>query len=164
MSRQTGTFCRLMSACAITVSLVPAGCGQQAHSTEGSARPSDGTPAPTTSQMSDLQVESEPALAGSLANASTPTGNDKDAMRRAAEAGRYLFAFFWKTDDDATVAMRRVFDSATADFANRADCVAVRITEPEQKEVVEEFGLDRAPMPLVLAFAPNGAVTGGFPT
>ena len=71
-----------------------------------------------------------------------------EAIRQAAEAGKYLFAFFWKDDDENTAAMRRVFDSATTEFADRADSVAVKITEPAQKEVVEEFGLDRAPMPL----------------
>ena len=30
--------------------------------------------------------------------------------------------------------------------------------------IVEEFGVDRAPMPLALAVSPSGAVTGGFPT
>jgi len=32
-----------------------------------------------------------------------------------------------------------------------------------EKEFVQKYGLANAPMPLVLAFAPNGAITGGFP-
>jgi acetolactate synthase small subunit len=33
---------------------------------------------------------------------------------------------------------------------------------PEEKEMVERFGLQTAPVPIVLAIAPNGAVTGGI--
>ncbi|HUT13547.1 MAG TPA: hypothetical protein VMY42_23870 [Thermoguttaceae bacterium] len=39
----------------------------------------------------------------------------------------------------------------------------VNITDASEKTLVDEFGLDYAPMPLILALAPNGAVTGGFP-
>jgi hypothetical protein len=33
---------------------------------------------------------------------------------------------------------------------------------PEEKEMVEKFGLQTAPLPIVLAIAPNGAVTGSM--
>jgi hypothetical protein len=41
--------------------------------------------------------------------------------------------------------------------------VAVNVTAKAEAQIVEKFRLDRAPMPLVLAIAPNGAITGGFP-
>ncbi len=85
------------------------------------------------------------------------------AMEEAARQGKYLFAFFWKSDDEPTKAMRRVFDEAMKDLADRADAVAVRVDDPSERPLVTKFGLDRAPMPLVLAIAPNGAVMGGFP-
>jgi hypothetical protein len=50
-----------------------------------------------------------------------------------------------------------------AKAADRADSVAINVAEPAEKKIVDKFQLDRAPMPLVLALAPNGAVTGGFP-
>ena len=40
----------------------------------------------------------------------------------------------------------------------------MNITDSSEKAIVAKFQLDRAPMPLVLAMAPNGAITGGFPT
>jgi len=86
------------------------------------------------------------------------------AMKTAGAANKYLFAFFWKDDDTATMAMKRVFESATQKVSERADAVAVQISDPAESGIVEKFGLDRAPMPLVLAIAPNGAVTGGFPS
>ena len=48
--------------------------------------------------------------------------------------------------------------------AGRAQSIHVCLTDPAEKGIVGKFGLDRAPMPLALAIAPNGAVMGGFPT
>ena len=42
--------------------------------------------------------------------------------------------------------------------------VALDVTDSSEKAVVAKFDLSRALMPLVLAIAPNGAITGGFPT
>ena len=86
------------------------------------------------------------------------------AIKQAADAGKYLFMFFSKTDDDQTLAMRKVFDKAMEKVADRAQSVAVNMTDSSEKAIVDKFDLSRAPMPLVLAMAPNGAITGGFPT
>jgi len=86
------------------------------------------------------------------------------AIKQAADAGKYVFVFFSKTDDDQTLAMRKVFDKAMTKAADRARSIAVNITDASEKPIVDKFDLSRAPMPLVLAMAPNGAITGGFPT
>jgi hypothetical protein len=85
------------------------------------------------------------------------------AMQEAAQAKQYLFAFFWKSKDNQTVTMSKILDSATKKAGSRARSVSVCITDLSEKSIVEKFGIDRAPMPLVLAIAPNGAITGGFP-
>lgn len=95
---------------------------------------------------------------------SVQTGKGIAAIGRAARAKKYLFAFFWKEQDDQTLAMRKVFQAAMEKVADRADSVEVDVTAASEKAIVDKFKLDRAPMPLVLALAPNGAVTGGFPT
>ena len=86
------------------------------------------------------------------------------AIKQAADAGKYLFLFFSKTDDDQTLAMRKVFDKAMEKAAAQAQSVAVNITDAAEKALVDKYDLSRAPMPLVLAMAPNGAITGGFPS
>jgi len=85
------------------------------------------------------------------------------AMWRAAAEDKYLFAFFWSTDDEQTAAMRQVFENATAKIADRAMTVSVRISDPAESGIVKRFHLEDAPMPLVFAIAPNGAVTEGLP-
>lgn len=91
------------------------------------------------------------------------TGKGIVAIRRAAEAGKYLFLFFSKGDDEQTLAVRKVFDKAVEKAADRAQWIALDIADPEEKSIVAKFDLNRAPMPLVLVLAPNGAITGGFP-
>ncbi len=86
------------------------------------------------------------------------------AMDQAAQAKKYLFALFWKEEDQPTIAMRRVFAETMQRLADRAQSVVVRITDPAERDIVEKYDLDRAPLPLVLAIAPNGAIMGGFPT
>lgn len=85
------------------------------------------------------------------------------AIDQAAKNGRYLFIFFWKTNDEQSRTMYGVFQSAMGKLAQRADWIGVQTTDPREKPVVEKFGVSRAPMPLVLALAPNGAITKGFP-
>src|SRR4030042_3157350 len=85
------------------------------------------------------------------------------AIQRAASANKYLFVFFWKEKNQQTDAMWSVLQSAMSKAAARAESVAVNVTDPAEKAMVTEFGIDRSPVPLVLAFAPNGAITKGLP-
>jgi hypothetical protein len=96
-------------------------------------------------------------------SASPGASNGMAAIDAAARSGKYLFIFFWKTADEQSRTMQRVFEAATGKWAASADAIGIQITDPREKPVVDKFGVDRAPMPLVLALAPNGAVTRGFP-
>jgi len=91
-------------------------------------------------------------------------GGGMAAMQKAADAGKYLFALFRKEEGSQTSAMRAVLEDMMKEVADKADSVEVNVTASSEKAIVDKFGLDRAPMPLVLAIAPNGAITGGFPT
>lgn len=94
----------------------------------------------------------------------SPPSNGKvaSAMSQAAGANQYLFVFFYEKDDAATQAARKTFDEAVKKITPAATSMAVDRTAPAEQEVVAKYGVDRAPMPLVLAIAPSGAVTGGF--
>lgn len=95
--------------------------------------------------------------------ANYPPGKGIAAINHAAEAGKYLFLFFYQGDDDQTRAMRPVFDATMQKVADKAEGIVINSTDPAEKGVVVKFKVDRAPMPLVLALAPNGAITGGYP-
>ncbi len=104
-----------------------------------------------------------PAEQAAPAEASEGSGEGFAAVRRAAESGKYLFLFFFKEQDEQTRAMRKIFEPAMAKAVDRADSIQIDVTDDAEQSIVKKYGLDRAPMPLVLAMAPNGAITGGFP-
>jgi thioredoxin-like negative regulator of GroEL len=92
------------------------------------------------------------------------TSKGLTAVQHAAAADKYLFVFFWKERNQQTDALWAVLQSAMSKVADRAERAAVNVSDPTEKAMVAQFGLDRSPMPLVLALAPNGAITKGFPS
>ena len=86
------------------------------------------------------------------------------AIRNAAAADKYLFVFFWKEKSQQTDAMWGVLQSAMSKVGDRAEAAAINVSDAAEKPMVAKFGMDRSPLPLVLALAPNGAITKGFPS
>jgi hypothetical protein len=85
------------------------------------------------------------------------------ALRTASQNGRYAYVFFYKENSEQTLAMFRVFQSGMQQLAGTADAVNVSVADPLEQPLVEQFGANRAPMPLVVAVAPNGAITKAWP-
>lgn len=96
-------------------------------------------------------------------DAAANTGKGVAAIDTAARDGKYLFVFFWKGDDKQTRTMYGVFQSAMRKWADSTSSMAIRVTDPAEKPIVEKLRVGRAPMPLVVALAPNGAITRAFP-
>jgi hypothetical protein len=92
----------------------------------------------------------------------TPDGSQA-GLSRAAAANKFLFVFVAENNNDATQATRKTFETALAKLADQTEWIAVDRTDAGEKGFVQKYGLATSPMPLVLAFAPNGAITGGFP-
>jgi hypothetical protein len=100
-----------------------------------------------------------------------PSGTDQSAVNvsqtqdtidRAAAANRYVFLFFWKDKSPQLDKAWGSFEPAVAKMADAADFISIRITNPAEKKIVDKYGVSRAPMPIVLAIAPSGAVTKAF--
>ncbi len=91
------------------------------------------------------------------------TSQAQAAQAQAASQGKFGFLVFYREDDDATRAMAK----AVTDLADqRPDTVLpifVQVTNPAEAAIVRQFNVERAPMPLAIATAPNGAITGAFP-
>lgn len=104
------------------------------------------------------------AFSQEITFASNSSSNDAlAAMQQAAGSGKYLFVYFWKQNDEQNRSMRGVFDRTTSRISDRVNTTVVNIADPQNQPMVNKFGVSRAPMPLVLAIAPNGAVTKGLP-
>ena len=59
--------------------------------------------------------------------------------------------------------MHSTVQPALTNMSTAAAIVSVCVTDPRERATVEKFGVDRAPLPLVVAVAPNGAVTKAWP-
>jgi hypothetical protein len=87
----------------------------------------------------------------------------EQAIRSAAEDGKLIYLVFYKDLDAATKSM---VDAVRASSLKLDDTsfTTVRISDPIERAVAEKFEVTRAPMPMVIAVHPNGAVTGHFQT
>jgi hypothetical protein len=85
------------------------------------------------------------------------------AIANAGITDKYLFIFFYTSNDNQTEKMRKVFDAAAQKVASRTEAIVINATDSAEKGIVAKFNVNRAPMPLALVLAPNGAITGGFP-
>lgn len=106
--------------------------------------------------------------AGSLAWSQAP-GKQKEepskaqaALGRASEDGKFAFIVFYKEDTPTVRAMAEVVKAGVQKRDDKSAAVFVQVTNPAERALVERFEVSRTPMPLTLAVAPNGAVTGVF--
>jgi hypothetical protein len=126
-----------------------AGCGRSEGQEKRSAAPAKidnaGTPRAEAAQSPDASATVE-------------------AMRRAAAGKKHLFVFFFGKDDGPTRLARKTLERAVRGMGRSAEWMAVDVASASEVELVNKYNLRSAPMPIVLAFAPNGALTGGFRT
>lgn len=82
------------------------------------------------------------------------------ALDESARSGKLAFIVFYKEDNPATRKMMETVNAGVKKREAKALGATVVASSPAEQTVVERFKLSRAPMPLTLAVAPNGAVTG----
>jgi hypothetical protein len=86
----------------------------------------------------------------------------QQALEQNAEQGLFTVLVFYKANDNATKAMANAVEKGLGPRSEDATLDFVQISSPDEKPLVEKFAVSRAPMPLTLVVAPNGAVTGVF--
>lgn len=98
-----------------------------------------------------------------LAQTAAPGQDAREALALAADDHKHTFILFYKDNSSATQSMARTLKQALADRTDEASIAFSQANHPSQQEVVNRYKVGRAPMPLVVAVAPNGAITGMFP-
>ncbi len=91
----------------------------------------------------------------------SPSRAEQQIGQAAAEQ-KYAFIVFYKKNDAATQAVVNTLAQGIASRKDRAVVVYVNVADPAEKALVDKHKTGRAPMPLTLAVAPNGAITGIF--
>lgn len=84
------------------------------------------------------------------------------AVDKAAADQKYIFLFFWKDNNPKMISSRTVLEAAVPKMGDSAAMASIEITDPAEKQIVNKYNVSRAPMPLVLAIAPCGAITKAF--
>ena len=104
------------------------------------------------------------AASDSLPSIEKPgAGKGLKALQEASAAEKFLFIFFHEASATQTTELQSRFENLMASNEASATWVAVNRKDTAEQEIVARFKVQRAFMPLVLAVAPNGAVTSGFP-
>jgi len=86
----------------------------------------------------------------------------EELLAQSAASDRHTFILFYKDNDAALQSMSRILKDGLLNRKAQASSCAVLVTDPAEQTVVKRFGVTRTPLPLVIAVAPNGAVTGIF--
>ncbi len=140
MNRKLVRTIRLAAVVSIGLAIGPAARGQAANATQ----PKVGTTSKVATHQEHLSPDRHTTLA---------------AIDRAARGGKYAFLFFFRADDQRTKAMRTGLEASVSRTPDKAEIIAVDVSDPLQRGVVSKYHLSRAPTPLILAVAPNGAIT-----
>jgi hypothetical protein len=83
-------------------------------------------------------------------------------LEKAAADGKYTFLVFYKTNDAATQAVGATLKEGLAKRSELAVGAYVQVGQPAEQALVDKYDVSRAPMPMTIAVAPNGAMTGLF--
>lgn len=84
------------------------------------------------------------------------------ALAESAEAGQFTFVVFHREESAALRTMHRVAMDGAAARSEQAAVATAHVDDPAEAALVARFGISRAPMPMTVVVAPNGAVTGLF--
>ena len=84
------------------------------------------------------------------------------ATPAVSPAPKFTFILFWKENNAATQGMTEALKQAVAQRSQRAEWISVNVNDGAQRPLVDRYHVERAPMPMVLCVAPNGAITGGI--
>lgn len=84
-------------------------------------------------------------------------------LDQATASGTFTFVVFHRDGGDAGRTLTQQVAAEVQSHAEKATVATARVDDPAEKALVEKFGIARAPMPMVVVVAPNGAVTGLFP-
>lgn len=99
-----------------------------------------------------------------VSNANEPTGTAartaQQTLDQAASQQKYAAILFYRDDSQAARAVAQTVKAELAKRQEQAVLTFVQITNPAEQAVVKRFDVARAPMPLTMVVAPNGAITG----
>lgn len=87
----------------------------------------------------------------------TPTGTVA-----AKQAPAFTYVLFWKQNDANTQQFAETIRKGTARRPEQTNWTSIDVNDQANQAVVAQYGVSRAPMPMALCVANNGAITAVF--
>ena len=89
--------------------------------------------------------------------------NAQEAISDAQTKSQWLFVVFYEKKDGLYKTMDEKLKSFIKTSTNKPTIYNVKLGDQKEAETIAKYRVIGAPMPLLLVFAPNGVITGGFP-
>ncbi|UUO06515.1 hypothetical protein M4951_24625 [Blastopirellula sp. J2-11] len=83
-------------------------------------------------------------------------------LQQSQQAGKFTFVLFYRDNAAQTQQMLNVVNQTLAARSEQVTIATANVMSPAGQAMAEKFRVSRAPMPMTVAVAPNGAVTGLF--
>ena len=98
----------------------------------------------------------------SVTSAQQPADRTTVALANNQQPLTFEYLFFWKDNDAQTQSVLDATQQELGKLGKHVSLKQIGIKNPANAEAVKHYGVSRAPMPLVLCQASNGAVTKAF--
>lgn len=90
--------------------------------------------------------------------------NAKTAITDAATNGQFLLLTFYQAKDTSLSSLSSTIATFKKTSSNKIASFNADISDPANKEIADKYGIPAAQLPFLLVIAPNGVVTGGYPS
>ena len=102
------------------------------------------------------------ALLAFIPGATVAVANTESVLKQSEKYGKHLFVLFVREGDANCAKMKSVFAKAQPSLSKRAVFHIADVSDSSEAAFVRKYGIARAPLPLTLVFAPNGAIVNAF--
>lgn len=102
-------------------------------------------------------------IQNAMAAPSESAANAAKAIEMAQQNYQYLALIFYNQKDASLQEMEEVVTNFQTSSSKEIQVYKALTTDFKEADIIKKYGIDRAPLPVTLVFAPNGAITGGFP-
>jgi len=85
-----------------------------------------------------------------------------DALKEAEAQAQYLCVIFYDKKESIFNDMVKQLDAYNSSLSKKAATYKVDVANESEYGFISRYGVMRAKLPLLLVFAPNGVITGGF--
>lgn len=103
------------------------------------------------------------AMQNASAQPNDAPGTAKEAMKVSHDSNQYLFLLFYDKKDSLYDQMKAAIVGVMAQTDQSILIYEASKSSGADADLIAQYKIDRAPMPLLMVIGPNGAVLGGFP-